>query len=893
MIQLPPTSFARKPFLHIKLLAWLLLIVCISRPALAETVQMVKDLNQQSSWKYRYSVSNDRVAFHFRVVNNQASTLELWRSTADITDRVDLSAVIAGPERPDLYLLLLTEKYLYVSNQGAKYWQIDVDTLNARPVQSDAPVYSEYSGPIRVSDTDDVYFLVQEHNSSGVRLYDLDEGSSAIRKLSDTRVAEGFEFGMNFFFRDQIVFTGRDSLWRIDKTGENPRKIATINNGSTDYAVMGRSLAYFQLNNYNGECEVWRTDGTRDGTYALASGDIGRPVYPASPYYYGEPCDTELTLTRGNTAIFKKIDWTNRRIEIWQTRGTRATTNRLKKLAYAPPSVRVDPMTPNIDLRRVGNNVWFKLYGRDSRQIVWVSDLSLQNSRRVMVAPRNVVVDLWAVEDHVLIQHVRNGANSKLFKANADGTELSRVYAGRGYLEGVFRNEQGYSSGGAVTLGKQLLMPYKPVKSSRELLIAHDLESGQNTVRQRRSEVNESALRGNEFVTGPDNTAYFCAANGANSRWRGGWYVIQDPRRFRPRLWVTDGSAENTRPVISTIGESDQTDRSCASSCGGYAVSGDRIYYTRTNTRIGEELWSAALDGSDQKPFLDLVRGKTSSYPRQIAATSSGVLFTAIPYSSRRCAYPTKLFSASRDGSYRVLHEGENVEFIQQFGDRMWFRSLSTDRDRAWSLLVTDGTEGGTKLVEKDALISGIAELNGETYALVGKRRSSVQGARLYRVSRDLTELEYLRKPEPGEPHQMLAHSDQLYVLQSESSYPEGAKSRLYRYDPVSLEATVISEVADAGTQSQIVSMAVFNEQIYYYVDRKGRDGNHKSWEIWRTAGNPGDAVRVYAHPLGSGEPEDPYVAYGVGELKVTGDSILFASADPQSGTELWQLTLD
>jgi len=892
MIQLSPTFNARKPFLH-QSLWWLLLIVCMSQSAFAETVQMVKDLNQQSSWKFRYSVSNNRVAFHFRVVNDQASTLELWRSTTDITDRVDVSAVIADPERPDLYLLLLTDKYLYVSNQDAKYWQIDVDTLNPRPVETDAPVFSDYSRSIRVPDTDEIYFLVRELNSRGVRLYKLDEGASAIRKLSDTRVAEGFEFGMSFFFRDQIVFTGRNSLWRIDKTGENPRKIATINNGSAEYAVMGRSLAYFQINNYEGDCEVWRTDGTRNGTYVLASVDIGRPDYPASPYYFGEPCDTELTLTRGNTAIFKKIDWTNRRIEIWKTMGTRATTTRLKRLAYFPPSVRVDPTNPDIDLRRVGNNIWFKIYGRDKRQVVWVSDLSLQNSRRVMVARRNVVVDLWAVEDHVLMQHVRNGANSKLFKVNADGSELSRVYAGRGYLEGVFRNDRGYSSGGAVTLGKQVLIPYKPAGGSRELLIAHDLESGQNTVRQRRSEVNESALRGNEFVTGPDNTAYFCAANGANSRWRGGWYVMQDPRRFRPRLWVTDGSGENTKPVISTIGESDQTARSCASRCGGYAVSGDRIYYTRPTTRIGEELWSAALDGSDQKPFLDLVRGRASSYPGQIAATSSGVLFTAIPYSSRRCAYPTKLFSAARDGSYRFLHEGENVEFIQQFGDRMWFRSLSADRDRAWSLLVTDGTDAGTKLVEKDALISGIAELNGETYALVGKRRSSVQGARLYRVSRNLTELEYLRKPEPGEPHQMVAHNDQLYVLQSESSYPEGVKSRLYRYDPVSLEATVISEVANVGTQSRIVSMAVLNEQIYYYVDRKGPNGNHESWEIWRTAGNPGDAVRVYAHPLGSGEPEDRFVANGVGELKVTGDSILFAAADPQSGTELWQLTLD
>jgi len=691
MIQLPPTSLARNPFPHIKLLAWLLLIVCISRPAFAETVQMVKDLNQQSSWKFRYSVSNNRVAFHFRVVNDQASTLELWRSTAVVTDRVDVSAFIADPERPNLYLLSLTDKYLYVSNQDDKYWQIDVDTLNARPVLTDAPVYSEYSRPIRVSDTDDVYFLVEEFASNGVRLYKLDEESSAIRKLSDTRVAEGFQFAMNFFFRDQIVFTGRDSLWRIDKTGENPQKIATINNGSTDYSVMGRSLAYFQINKYDGECEIWRTDGTRGGTYALASSDIGRPDYPPSPYYFGGPCDAELTLTRGNTAIFKKVDWTNRRIEIWQTRGTKATTRRLKSLPYLPPAVRVDPTTPDIDLRRVGNNVWFKLYGRDKRQIVWVSDLSLQNFRRVMVAPRNVVVDLWAAEDHVLIQHVRNGANSKLFKVKADGTELSRVYAGRGYLEGISRNDNGYSAGDAVTLGKQVLMPYKLVKSSRELLIAHNLDSGQNTVRQRRNEVNESALRGDEFAMGPDNTAYFCAANGANSRWRGGWYVIQDPSRFRPRLWVTDGSDENTKPVISTIGGSDQKAESCSIGCGDYAVSGDRIYYTRPTTRIGEELWSASLDGSDQKPFLDLVRGRTSSYPRQIAATSSGVLFTAIPRSRRRCAYPYKLFSASRDGSYRLLHEGENVEFVQQFGDRMWFRSLSADWDRAWSLLVTDG----------------------------------------------------------------------------------------------------------------------------------------------------------------------------------------------------------
>jgi len=255
------------------------------------------------------------------------------------------------------------------------------------------------------------------------------------------------------------------------------------------------------------------------------------------------------------------------------------------------------------------------MYARNQRQ-------TFTSLRRVMAARRNAVVDLTPVPSHMLIQQIFNGANSSLYQADANGRNLTRISYGRGhfyfdgeYTHDAYRNSPEYTLGPVVAIDRQVLMPWKPVQQSRELLIARDLDGATTSIRQRWNDTNESGFRGSYMTTGPNNTAYFCAANGAGSRWLGGLYYERNPARFKPRLWITDGSSDNTRPIISDIGGFDNSRTIYRyGPCGQFTISGDRIFYTRNTKALGREIWTANLDGSDQKLLVDLQPGEASSW---------------------------------------------------------------------------------------------------------------------------------------------------------------------------------------------------------------------------------------------------------------------------------------
>jgi len=253
-------------------------------PAYAEVVQMIKDINQQSNWKIQYSASNNQVAFHFRRLEYY-DPLHVWRSTATETGKLDLSAVSEDASKIRSYNHTLTKDHLYLWNENGELWQIDVDSLQVREVQVEAPAFSSFSDGIRTQGNDAVYFLVDEYGENGVRLYTLDESIPALRAVSRTRVTQGFNFGSNAIVGDHIIFEGRDSIWRISSTGENPEKLANIRgkNGRSN-TIVGSSLAYLNVATLDGRCEIWRTNGTRRGTYALANLVIGKPSPPSNAY---------------------------------------------------------------------------------------------------------------------------------------------------------------------------------------------------------------------------------------------------------------------------------------------------------------------------------------------------------------------------------------------------------------------------------------------------------------------------------------------------------------------------------------------------------------------------------------------------------------------------------
>jgi len=150
--------------------------------AVAESVKMVMDVDQQSDWKMHSSVSSDRMAFHFRWDDSNRSPT-LWRSTTGETKEVDVTAIRTNGAALADYDFTLTENNLYVWNGRNELWQIDVDSLQARQVALDSFANSyDYSDVIRDHENSAFYFLVDDNGrvtgERGLRLYKLDHSGS-------------------------------------------------------------------------------------------------------------------------------------------------------------------------------------------------------------------------------------------------------------------------------------------------------------------------------------------------------------------------------------------------------------------------------------------------------------------------------------------------------------------------------------------------------------------------------------------------------------------------------------------------------------------------------------------------------------------------------------------
>jgi len=840
----------------------------ISVSARAETVSMVKDINPLSKWQILHSLSNGRVAFHVHR-RYSSESVTMLRSTKSATTTVGQFSV------REIRRAFLTEKYLYIPQRGNRGKWVDRREIG-------------FSEPFRDRNTGATYFLNNENGA--VRLTRLNERTAtfeSIRTLPDTDV-EGYKFVLG----SHIVFNGQNSIWRIGKSGDNRVRLARMRNWNSNNPVVGKRLAYIPVTvrvagSQHTQCSLWRTDGSKRGTWKIADLTVGVPD-PGSlvvPYWRaGDACNPETAIVDGDKALFKKVNFNTGQVEIWETRGSIASTRRIKRLPLNPTRADINPESTHLGLSVIDDSVWYKMYGRNLNPVVFVGDTTLRNTRRVLAGRKQSVIDLIPVADHMLLQIDNDGVNSTLFKTDASGNNLSRLYNGRNRLDDATDVDALDYTGAIVTVGDQILFPYKPAGKKWEVLLSHELSTATTKARRRWQDSTDSSALGEKIVPGPGDSAYICAFEGKG--YKGSRY------RKRPGFWRTDGTAANTRNVISTSPYNDGRlfDTLHKTECGPVvAASGDRLYFVRQdNTNdTGRELWRANLDGTDQRLFIDLKPGPGNSDPQQIVGISDGVIFTALPvFGVQGLYWPTKLFRAYQDGAHEILAEGHGIEIQARTGnltgDRVWFWIYERDT-RQYSLWRTDGTAASTVKINEvargiDDNAVGFVELNGDTYFAVSKRWGQPQSEwRIYKIAQGSTQAESANWRRGLLMH-MEVVDNQIHVLQR----GDQGRSVIARLRTSTGELTpIVDSALIGGTDAAIQSFTVVNNQIYFYQYLLNEELELR-WQIWRSSGAPGDAVKIFE--------EGPDATLLRGQLTATATSIYFLTGGDRAGVELWQI---
>jgi len=129
----------------------------------AETVRLVEDINQYAAWRIRDSVSTGSVAFHLQR-NQSNNTSTLWRSTEQVTEKIDLNSVDTSTDN-QVRDLFLTQNYLYLRTDEFDLYQMSLDGQQFREVPTPAGRYY-FNSPIIGDEPDTIYYLENGPNSN-------------------------------------------------------------------------------------------------------------------------------------------------------------------------------------------------------------------------------------------------------------------------------------------------------------------------------------------------------------------------------------------------------------------------------------------------------------------------------------------------------------------------------------------------------------------------------------------------------------------------------------------------------------------------------------------------------------------------------------------------------
>jgi len=850
-------------------LVFAFLSATVAMPVAAETVRVVADINQYSGFTISQSVSAEDVVFHrARATDNTPS--RLWRSTLSETSEIDISAIQADATISNMFL---TQNYLYLWRWDYTLHQMTLDGQQLREVSGPPGEYF-FDEPIAGGESDVVYFLENgpDFDNDGSLLFKLDERSAVITQIGEEifdRLSAGSEARI---INDRIVYNAWDSVWSVDLNGQDVRQIKKLSDSfrsNVATPVFTENLMYFAVKSGPlQKCSLWRTDGTIDGTFELTS----------LTERFGD-CRVEMVPTGNNRAVISKVSNTSRAgvSELWETSGTVNTTREITRF-------RMSRTQERLDLTRVGDHLWYRRDitsgPRSTRSIIYITDLSFANTRRLLARPGNTPIGIFPLGNHMLIQ-VSKSATSIVYLADENGDNLKAAYRGIGSFS--MYEEQ------VAVLGDQALLPFQTLGEPREFLMAVDLESRQRTARLAWKNSNHSSALQSRVVEGPDGYVYFCAT-GATAQLGASSSTGVIHRDWWPAIWRTDGSEENTDILLAPL-DSSQRPRSC----GDFGVGRENIYFTRTAS-LGPglqqtELWTANLDGTDQKLLIDVGReagAGRGSMPRDLFALDSGsVLYTA--QTGIRTNAGRKLVLGDADGSYTIIgnQEAKKTEIVAKAGDRYWVRSSeeTPETDDSWSLWVSDGTEAGTQLVARRIYASNFVEVNGDVYYTAEFRENPNRRTGLFRVASGESSPLFVSDFSDNVASVIAFDGDIVFIQPARSGE---TTDQLRRFN-IETGGEVI--LFDSSTATgNLKSIAVLNGSIYVFKDKFIDRAILPDWQIWRSSGSAGDAVLITEQNSRSADVWT-ITDRSHGYFKPTASALWFFAGDEKRGNELWQLT--
>jgi ELWxxDGT repeat protein len=836
-------------------------------------VEIVKDINQTTRGtgfdEWQWVVISDVIFFKASV---DEYGWELWKSDGTEEGTVMVKDIRPGPDPSDPNGMTVMGDTLYFSAKdgihGNELWTSDGTEAGTVMVKDINPG-PDKSNPSYLTAVGTTLFFGADDGIVGKELWKSDGTEGGTVMVKD--IFPGYNIGgpnlmkpvgATLFFAHSDGIHGGE-LWKSDGTEAGTVMVKDINTGdtyggssvgsfNTGYTAFGDFLYFNAYSEYSepGQWEMWKTDGTAEGTVQVKKAD-GNTIFM---YFWPS------TGVVGTTLLFNGDD-----DELWKTDGTQDGTVLVKEINPLP-FYGSGPTW----FRTIGDTVFFTAWDGIHGRELWKTDGT--EERTVLVKDINpdqmgcsnpvgfgIPSRLTVVGDLLFFTHYQPSTGQELWVS--DGTEEGTYLVKD--IDPVARACWDYVSEhqpkSLTAVGENLFFVYDSYEYGYELWKSDGTEAGTVLVKDITSnKTNSSAPYYAPVEVG--GNLYFPADDGIHG----------------DELWKSDGTEAGT-VMVKDI----NTKPYLGSSPELLTRVGDTLFFAAENPEADIyagncQLWKS--DGTEAgtvmlKDFNPLQIPNTWKYDYIESMWEVGdTLFLNAEDSSTGYG----LWKSDGTEAGTVLVTDMEAEIIGIKGDTVFLRI--DDGIHGYELWKSDGTEAGTVVVKdinpgSQSSIPYWATAVGDAVFFIAN--DGIHGYELWKSDGTEAGTMMVKDIRPGaipsDPDRLTAVGATLFF----TAVDEIHGKRLWKSDGTGLGTMMVKDTRPGYTYPLLQSLFAAGNTLFFVTD----DGIHGG-ELWISDGTEAGTFLAADIDLTGGSFPRGFVNYN--------DRVFFWADDDSRGFELW-----
>ncbi len=587
---------------------------------------------------------------------------------------------------------------------------------------------------------------------------------------------------------------------------------------------------YFSAKNAENGTELWKSDGTPEGTVLLKDINLGEAS--SSP--------ANLTLV-GNVIYFTARD-EEYGVELWKTDGTSGNT------------VRVKNINPNGDSNpsnfiNLNGTLIFSAYTDDEGNELWKSDGTSGGTSLMMDikdADDSDPKEMTLVGNYVYFTAEDIDYGRELWRINGTNvTRISDIFVGEGSSNpknlAVMDGYVYFQANDGVN-GTELWKVHATLGEPQMVSNINDGEGGSDPAN----------------LTVMNGAIYFTANDGINGT----------------ELWKSDGTGGGTGIV------KDINDGSSGSFPSGLVVFKDMLYFQADNGTNGVELWKSTGEEEGTEILIDINTGASGSNPDNLLPVGDVMYFTATNAINGNELWKT---DGNANGTELVkdINTGtgnSSVSNIIVNGSTIYFSA--DDGSHGAELWKSDGTTGGTALVKDlinrngNALPSLFLNVAGSMYFLAD---DGTYGTELWRTDGTADGTYLVRDLNVGSASTNIGwaidFNGTMYFTANDGVHGE----ELWKTNGQHFNTELVIDInTNANAGAQIRNLVKANNRMFFAAN-DGASG----LELWVSDGTTDGTVMLKDIREGANGAD-------IRNMTVVGNNVYFSANDGVHGVELW-----